>query len=105
MHRGDVHRFEVTKENGHEQRGARFGVVVQAEEFLPRSAVLVTPTSRSARPASFRAEVVVRGEATRVLVEHVGAVDVTRLGARVGHLEPAGLRAVDEALATVLGLD
>jgi len=48
---------------------------------------------------------VVRGEATRVLVEHVGAVDVRRLGARVGHLEHAGLWAVDEALATVLGLD
>jgi len=100
-----VHRFKVPKGTGHEQRGARFGVVVQAEEFPTRSVVLVAPTPRSARPASFRPEVVVRGEATRVLVEHVGAVDVTQLRARVGHLEPAERWAVDEALATVLGLD
>ncbi len=104
MHRGDVHRFKVPKGKGHEQQGARFGVVVQADEFLPRSVVLVAPTSRSARAASFRPEVEVRGETTRVLVEHVGAVDVTRLGARVGHLTSAELWAVDEALATALGL-
>lgn len=100
-----MHRFKVPKGTGHEQAGALYGVVVQADEFLPRSVVLVAPTSRSARAASFRPEVVVRGEATRVLVEHVGAVDVGRLGARAGRLDAAELWAVDEALATVLDLD
>jgi len=42
--------------------GRRFGVVVQANEFLPRSVVLVAPTSRSARPASFRPEIELLGE-------------------------------------------
>lgn len=54
MQRGDVHRFKVPKSVGHEQRGERFGVVVQPDVMLPRSVVVVAPTSRSAQPASFR---------------------------------------------------
>ncbi len=104
MLRGDVYRFRLPKGVGHEQHGNRFGVVVQAEELLPRSVVLVAPTSRSARPASFRPEVEVAGEETRVLVEHVGAVDAQRLGDLAGHLDPEEMWSVDEALATVLGL-
>ncbi len=104
MLRGDVYRFKVPKGVGHEQQGTRFGVVVQADELLPRSVVLVAPTSRSARAASFRPEVEIEGQATRVLVEQVGAVDVARLGKRAGHLSREELWGVDDALLTVLGL-
>jgi mRNA interferase MazF len=99
-----VYRFRVPKGVGHEQQGERFGVVVQADELLPRSVVLVAPTSRSARPASFRPEVEVGGDNTRVLVEQVGAVDVQRLGRRVDVLSVEELWGVDDALLTVLGL-
>ena len=104
MLRGDIYRLKVPKGLGHEQRGPRFGVVVQADEFLPRSVVIVVPTSRSARAASFRPEIDVHGESTRVLVEQTGAVDVQRLGDLVGHLSTEELWSVDEALLTVLGL-
>ncbi len=104
MLRGDVYRLHVPKGVGHEQRGDRYGVVVQADELLPRSVVLVAPTSRSARSASFRPEVEVLDESTRVLVEQLGAVDVGRLGDLVGHLTREELWGVDEALTTVLGL-
>lgn len=104
MLRGDVYRLQVPKGVGQEQRGDRFGVVVQADELLPRSVVLVAPTSRSARSASFRPQVEVLEETTRVLVEQVGAVDVRRLGEMVGHLTREELWGVDEALTTVLGL-
>jgi mRNA interferase MazF len=89
---------------GHEQGGRQFGVVVQANEFLPRSVVLVAPTSRSARPASFRPEIDLLGETTRVLVEQVGAVDAGRLGELVGRVTPQQQWGIDEALMTVLGL-
>ena len=49
MLRGDVYRFKLPKGVGHEQHGDRFGVVVQADEFLPRSVVLVAPTSARRR--------------------------------------------------------
>ena len=105
MQRGEVYRFRVPKGVGHEQQGERYGVVVQSDALLPRSVVLVAPTSRSAKPASFRPEVEVAGDATRVLVEQLGAVDVQRLGRRVGRLAAAEMWAVDDALLTVLGLD
>ena len=105
MQRGDVFRFKSPKGVGHEQQGERFAVVVQADALLPRSVVLVAPTSRSARPASFRPVVEIDGESTRVLVEQLGAVDVGRLGRRLGRLDTEELWAVDEAILTVLGLD
>lgn len=87
MLRGDVYRFKLPKGVGHEQHGDRFGVVVHADELLHRSVMIVAPTSRSARPASFRPEIeAVSGTATRVLVELIGAVHVGRLGKRDGHL-------------------
>jgi len=89
---------------GHEQQGRRFGVVVQSDAFLPRSVVLVAPTSTSAKPASFRPEIQIGGTSTRVLVEQVGAVDVNRLSDLVGHLTPEEQWGVDAALLTVLGL-
>ncbi len=104
MLRGDIHEFRMLRGQGHEQRGRRFGVVVQADEFLPRSVVLVAPTSRSARPASFRPEIALLGETTRVLVEQVGAVDSGRLGELVGRVTPQQQWGIDEALMTVLGL-
>ena len=78
--------------------------MVQSDAFLPRSVVLIAPTSRSARPASFRPEVEIDGVTTRVLVEQVGAVDVGRLGDLVGHLTPEERWGIDTALLTVLGL-
>lgn len=47
-------------------------MIVQADELLPRSVVLVTPTPLSARPVSFRPEIDLLGETTRVLVEQAG---------------------------------
>jgi mRNA interferase MazF len=90
---------------GHEQLGKRFGVVVQSDAFLPRSVVLIAPTSISARPASFRPEVHIEGTATKVLVEQTGVVDVTRLGELAGHLTPEEQWGVDTAILTVLGLN
>jgi len=104
VRRGDIHRLRSAKGTGHEQQGVRFAVVIQADSMLPRSVVVIAPTSRSARPASFRPPVEVDGTTTKVLVEHVAAVDVQRLGRRVGRLDPEEQWAVDDALALVLGL-
>jgi mRNA interferase MazF len=79
-------------------------VVVQADEFLDLSTTLVAPCSASALPASFRPAIVVGGTETRVLVEQTTVVDPQRLGRSAGRLDAAELRAVDEALALVLGL-
>lgn len=104
MLRGDVYRFRLPRGLEHEQHGDRYGVVVQADELLPRSVVLVAPTSRSARPASFRPEIEIAGTTTRVLVEQLGAVDAQGLGELAGHLTREELWGIDDALLIVLGL-
>lgn len=105
MRRGDVFRLNPSARVGHEQRGERYGVVVQSDSFLPRSVVVVAPTSRSARSASFRPEVSIDGRTTRVLVEQVSAVDGSRLRDLVGHVTPEEQWGIDDALATILDLD
>src|SRR3954454_17966964 len=104
MTRGDVYRGRLPAGRRHEQRGPRYAVVVQADELLGLSTALVAPTSRSAAPATFRPEVDVAGELTRVLVEQLRAVDLERLDRHSGRLTPDEQRAVDEALELVLGL-
>jgi mRNA interferase MazF len=79
-------------------------VIVQADEFLGLSTVLVSPTSTSAQAASFRPAIVLEGTATRVLVEQTTVIDPQRLGRSAGRLDADELQSVDDALALVLGL-
>lgn len=105
MVRGEVFRLPPRRgTRGHEQRGARYAVVVQADEFLDLSTTLVAPTSTSARPASFRPTITLDGYATRVLVEQTTVVDAQHLGRSAGRLDAGELRAVDDALSLILGL-
>ena len=105
MVRGEIFRLPPRRgTRGHEQRGARFAVIVQADEFLDLSTTLVAPTSTSARAASFRPTIIVERRETRVLVEQTTVVDPQRLGRSAGRLEANELRAVDEALGLILGL-
>jgi mRNA interferase MazF len=105
MVRGEVFRLPASRqERGHEQRGARYAVVVGADEFRGLSTVLVAPTSTSARAASFRPVVEIGGHETRVLVEQTTVVDLQRLGPSAGRLDVVEIRAVDEALGLLLGL-
>jgi mRNA interferase MazF len=105
VRRGDLFTLRLPKGIGHEQHGKRYGVIVQSDALLPRSVVLIAPTSTSARNASFRPAIDIDGTETKVLVEQMGAVDVGRLGDRAGHLTPEEQWSVDAALLTVLGLN
>jgi mRNA interferase MazF len=78
--------------------------VVQSDDLLVLSTVLVAPTSRSASPATFRPMIDIAGAPTRVLADQVRALDAQSITASLGRLSGEELRALDEALAVVLGL-
>lgn len=105
MQRGDVVELRLPKGVGHEQRGRRFGVVVQSDALLPRSVVLIAPTSTSAKASTFRPEVEILGERTKILVEQIAALDIGRLGETITRLHGEAMWNVDDALSTVLGLN
>lgn len=102
--RGDVYELSAPREvKGHEQAGKRYGVVVQSDEML-LSTVVVAPTSTSAPERSWRPEIVLLRQPTKVLVEQIRTVDPQRLGKLVAHLSLADMQAIDRALKDVLGL-
>lgn len=104
MTRGDVYRVRLPQRGGHQEDGPRYAVLVQADELLGLSTVLVAPTSRSVRAASFQPEVDIAGQRTRVMVEQLRALDVGRLDDFEGRLSASEMREVDEALSLVLAL-
>jgi|APCry1669192522_1035417.scaffolds.fasta_scaffold29972_1 mRNA interferase MazF len=104
MNRGDVFEFRVQKTQGHKQSGVRLGVVVQSDLMNKLSTVLVAPTSKSARAASFRPLINIGGEETKVLVEQIAVADSQRLGRKVGSLSAEELWSLDDAISLVMGL-
>lgn len=106
MTRGEIYEVRLPSRGrgGHEQRGRRYAVIVQVDELLELSTVIVAPTSTRARVATFRPGIEIGGEPTRVLVEQLRVLDVGRLGRLAGRLSGAEQDRVDEALALVLGL-
>lgn len=104
MVRGDIHAITLPRKRGHVRQGRRYAVIVQADDLLALSTVVICPTSRSAFPASFHPEIAIDGHATQVLCEMIGAVDARALGKRVGHLTLDEQRSLEEALQLVLDL-
>lgn len=89
---------------GHAQQGTRPAVIVQCDELLALSTVLVVPTSRSAAPATFRPVISISGTTTRVLTDQVRALDAQSITGSLGRLNSEELQALDDALVVVFGL-
>ncbi|MGI8440480.1 MAG: type II toxin-antitoxin system PemK/MazF family toxin [Thermoleophilaceae bacterium] len=105
MLRGDVFGLRPPRRaRGHEQRGRRYGVVLQATELLGLFTVILAPTSTRSLDATFHPRVRIRDELTSVLVEQLSAVDPSRLGDRHGRVTPEELEAIDDALRLVFNL-
>ena len=104
MTRGEIYRIRLPATRGREQSGPRYGVIVQTDALLGLSTAIIAPTSRSASPATFRPEIELQGQSTRVLVEQLRAVDLERLDQFAGRLTTAEQQAVDDALALVLDI-
>jgi mRNA interferase MazF len=105
MVRGEIVRIAAPRgARGHEQRGARPGVVVQAAELLELSTVLLAPTSRSAAAATFRPTIEISGTATRILTDQLRVLDMRAVTGTLGRLTHAEMGALDDALLLVLGL-
>ena len=103
--RGDIHQLRAPRgARGSEQQGARYAVIVQSDDLL-LSTVLVVPASRSATPRIFRPTIAIGDEPTQVLTEQTAAVAPERLGKLVGHVSFDELQQIDAALRLALGLD
>ncbi len=100
--RGEVFRLPARGE-GHEQQGRRYAVVLQPD-WLTLSTWVVAFTSTSARKTTFRPDVEVAGNRTRVMCDQIATVDLNRLADRAGFLTLEEMQRVDESLCLVLDL-
>ena len=101
---GSCHRISARRRaRGHEQRGARYGVIVQSDR-LHLSTVLVAPTSAHARSAPHRVLIDVEDVQTQVLTEPIHAIDVDQLGPLVARLSPQAMSDIRAAMAWTLDL-
>ena len=104
MVRGDVFAISLPRRGGRVQQGKRFAVVVQADDLLALSTIVVCPTSTSTPAATFHPEIAIGNERTRVMCEMVDAVDARALREQVAHLTLDEMRDLDDALELVLDL-
>lgn len=100
--RGEVYRLPA-RGKGHEQRGRRYAIVLQPD-WLALSTWIVAFTSTSARPTTFRPEVVIADRETLVMCDQLATVDLNRLAEPAGFLTVDEMQRIDEALALVLDL-
>ncbi|MFZ4188938.1 type II toxin-antitoxin system PemK/MazF family toxin [Streptomyces pseudogriseolus] len=105
MIRGAVYPVDLgDAKRGHEQKGKRYGIVLSD---TPRSwsTVVVVPTSTSAQPAIFRPRLVIAGQETLALTDHIRTVDTRFVGSEpVDHLIARDLAQVEFALGRLLSL-
>lgn len=107
MTRGECFEIKAPRgTRGSEQRGRRYGVVVQSDLLSGEFArtVLIAPTSRSAPDGPFHPRVDFGKGPSLVLTEQTSAHAVERLGASVGHLSQEELIELDRALRIVFAL-
>jgi mRNA interferase MazF len=100
--KGEVYRLPA-RGAGHEQRGRRFAVVLQPD-WLSLSTWVVAFTSTSARPTTFRPQVVIADRETLVMCDQLATVDLRRLTEHAGFLTLDEVQRVDDAVALVLDL-
>ena len=105
MNRGDIYTITLKKGVSSELYGKRFAVVLQSNSMLPRSVVIIAPTSQSALDASIRPNIEVQQQPTKVMVEQMKAVSAERLGKKVGRVAAEEQWMIDDALFALLGLN
>lgn len=102
--RGSICSVRLGRTAGREQSGRRYAVIVQSDDLWLLNTVVLVPTSTSARAATFRPEIVIAGQHTRVLCEQIRTVDAQRIGDTIGMLSADELGKVEDALEVVLEL-
>jgi mRNA interferase MazF len=107
IERGEVYWVELDPTRGSEISKTRPCVVLSAVEINQhRNTVVVIPLTTTASPAVPPLLVATpsAGESSKVRIEHIRAVNITRLQRKIGSLAGQDLSAVENALQVVLRL-
>ena len=111
MKRGDIFLASAGARAGTGYAGKpRPVIIVQADALSSLTSVLVVPLTTSGPITPYlrldikASEDTGLAEDSRAMVDKVVAIPTSKLGPRLGELDPATIRAINRGLATVLGL-
>ena len=110
--RGEIYYADLGKGIGSEQEGHRPVVIIQNDVGNKYSPTVIVAsissriTGKSKLPTHYyiNAEDGLR-EPSVVLLEQISTIDKRRLGEKMGHLDPATMTAVNNAITISLGLN
>jgi mRNA interferase MazF len=105
MIRGAIYPVDLgNTKRGHEQRGRRLGLVISIEQNA-WSTVTIIPTSSSAQASVFRPDVVIAGQATKILIDQIRTIDTSYVvGELVDYLSRDDMAQVEHGLSRYFGL-
>ena len=107
IERGEIYWIELDPTRGSEISKTRPCVVLSAVEINQhRNTVVVIPLTTTASPAVPPLLIATpsAGESSKARIEHIRAVDKTRMQRKIGSLAASDLSAVENALRMVLRL-
>ena len=107
MKRGDVYWVELDPTRGAEIAKTRPCVILSASEINQhRKTVVVVPLTNTATPPTAPLLIATpsAGATSKARIEHIRAVDKSRLQRKVGALSDQDLRLIEDALRSVLRL-
>jgi mRNA interferase MazF len=87
--RGEVYWVQLDPVRGSEIRKTRPALIVSPDDMntaLPR--VIVAPLTSHGQPLGCRPQVRFQGRRARILLDQIRSLDKTRLGDRMGRIEP-----------------
>jgi mRNA interferase MazF len=109
--RGDIHWIEFPASSAREQAGRRPALIVQSDSAPPLPTVFVVPLTANLRASRFPNTVEIEPSAASgltvrsvILSFQLRAIDRTRIGARLGSLDPQTLSVVESHLRLLLSL-
>ena len=107
IERGDVYWVELDPTRGAEMAKTRPCFILSAAEINQhRKTVIVTPLTTTPTPPAPPLLIAVpsTGATSKARIEHIRAIDKSRLQRKLGKLSAQDLRAVEDALRRVLRL-
>jgi mRNA interferase MazF len=104
--RFDVYLVGLDPARGLEMKKTRPCVIVSPDEINTRlNTVIVAPLATTDRPYPFRPRLIFKRKAGSIALDHLRAVDRSRLIRKVGRVEPSVARAIAETIVEMFAFE
>jgi len=104
--RGEIYWVDLEPARGSETQKVRPGLVISNDVGNETSnVVMIAPiTSKVKRVYPFEVEITLNAKTAKIMLNQCRALDRTRIGKKIGEVDPETMRAIEEAIKVVFAL-